>query len=133
MGEECPICKRKSLRHRAIYDNYYCDRCRKLFDENKKELQIDFDCSPLQVSKDKNGNYFDTKTEIKEDKIYYTKVYYLEKGKTTLRGEHKKLKDDKDCKYPERLTCNSDIGCDRCEFMEYGGTLGYWICKYKKK
>ncbi len=52
-------------------------------------------------------------------------------GKTTLKGEYPKLNNDSNCKFPDRLSCNSGVGFRRCEFMEYGGSLGNWKCTYE--
>ena len=130
--DHCPKCNHKSVRYRSIADNYYCNHCNALFNKDFEEIKID-GVKPLNLLTDGDGNYYSTKTEKKEDKIIFSKIYYLEKGKTTLKGSHNKLREDSKCKYPQRLDCNGGIGYTRCEYMEYGGGLGNWFCKYEVK
>ena len=131
MSDVCPKCNHKALRYRETDDNYYCNHCRSLFNENMNEIKIE-GVDPLQLIRDSNGNYYTTNIETKDNQIHFTKIYYIEPNKITLNGEYPKLKSDIECKYPKRLDCNAGIGYERCEFMEYGGTLGNWICRYKK-
>ncbi len=129
--EHCPKCDHKSVRYRAVADNYYCNHCTTLFNKDFEEIEFKgFDS--LRLLTDSNGNYFSTKTEKKDDTIIFSKIYHLEKGKTTLKGNHTKLNTKKDCKHPNRLDCDGGIGYIRCEFMEYGGSIGHWVCKFKK-
>lgn len=82
------------------------------------------------IIKDKNGNYYKVEIEKESGIIKHTKIYFLEPGKTTLRGDYPKFRKDSHCKYPERLSCNHEIGAKRCEFMKFGGSLGDWRCTY---
>lgn len=134
MNNEEMFCLRcgKKLRYRATWDNYVCGECNILYDENLREVDWIGDTDPLRVSRDKDGNFYIAKEERKDNKIIYTQIYFLEPSKITLRGEYPKLKEGSKCKYPKRLSCNYGTGFERCEFMEYGGTLGNWICKYRK-
>ena len=73
-----------------------------------------------------------------DDMFIVTKIYFFEKGKTTLKGDYPKFKENKDCKYPERLDCNSGPGYERCEHMYYDNlespfSDNRWKCKYNKK
>jgi uncharacterized C2H2 Zn-finger protein len=113
---ECPKCGRKSLRFRKTYSDYM----------NKTHVE------GIRFHKDENGNYYTSSTLKKGNKIKKIKTYYLEPGATTLRGDYKKFKNDKNCKYPKRLACNYGPGYERCEFMKYGGSLGHWKCTYEK-
>ena len=81
--------------------------------------------------KDSYGN--EMKVEVKQEgnKIIHTKIYTLEEGKTTLRGEYRKFKNDNECVYPERLSCNSEVGCDRCPYMKMI-RVGNWHCIFEK-
>jgi len=67
------------------------------------------------------------------DMFIETHIYFFEKGKTTLKGKYPKLANNENCKYPKRLSCNYGPGYERCKYMEYGGSLGNWICTYKEK
>jgi len=128
--DECPKCKHR-LRHRGMQDDNICDKCHSIFDNSLKEVMVD-GVDLTKVMKDSRGNYYSTLEEVKDNQVRYTQIFYLEKGRTTLRGDYPKLKSDDKCRYPERLSCNGEIGCNRCEFMTYGGSLGNWVCKYKK-
>lgn len=127
----CPKCNHKSLRYRSTTNDYICDNysCRAIFNENLEEAPIK---GPNAI-RDKNGNYYKVKIEKEPGIIRYIKTYFLEPDKTTLRGEYEKFRKDSDCKYPERLSCNHGIGFERCEYMEYGGSIGYWKCTYIKR
>ncbi len=124
----CPKCNHKSLRFRSTTKEYVCSHnsCKAVFDENIKEAHV------KDAIRDKNGNYYKIKIEKKPGIIRQIKTYFLEPDKTTLRGEYSKLKIDSECKFPERLSCNSGMGFERCKYMEYGGCLGYWKCTYSK-
>ena len=49
------------------------------------------------------------------------------------RLAHPKLAQPPKCMHPERLHCDYYGEIPRCEFMEYGGTPGYWLCTAGKK
>jgi hypothetical protein len=44
------------------------------------------------------------------------------------RLSHPKLAQPPKCVHPERLHCDYYGELQRCEFMEYGGRPGYWLC-----
>jgi hypothetical protein len=44
------------------------------------------------------------------------------------RLSHPKLAQPPKCLRPERLHCDYYDEFSRCEFMAYGGRLGYWLC-----
>jgi hypothetical protein len=59
--------------------------------------------------------------------------------------KYPKLNNDRNCKYPERETCNYDVSANeysdrkyqRCEYMKYDNnespfSENRWKCKYKK-
>lgn len=127
-NEICPKCNHKSLRFRSSTKEYVCGyvTCKAVFDENMKEPPV------KDALKDSYGNYYKVEIETEPGIIREITTYHLEPGKTTLKGEYPKLNNDSNCKFPDRLSCNSGIGFRRCEFMEYGGSLGYWKCTYKK-
>lgn len=82
--------------------------------------------------KDSNGNeIISIRGERKGDTMVETTIYQLESGKTTLRTEHRKLRSDEGCKYPERLSCNYGPGFERCHFMKCI-SMGNWICTFNK-
>jgi hypothetical protein len=85
-----------------------------------------------RIIKDKYGNYYKVETEKELGIIRHIKTYFLEPNKTTLRGEYRKFREDSECKYSERLSCNYGVGYKRCEFMEYKGSFGDWRCNYNK-
>lgn len=130
-NEICPECNKKSLRFRVSTNEYVCGNCKITFDKNKKKHRVQ------DALIDEHGNYYKVIFENEPGIIRRIETYYLESGKTTLRGTHSKLKSDFDCKYPERLSCNYEIGSKRCEFMEYerdgNGLSGHWKCTYKIK
>ena len=128
MKQNCPKCNHKSLRYRSMSEDYICDHtsCEAIFNENLEEMHV----SGKRVIKDKKGNYYKVEIEKEPGIMRHIKTYFLEPNKTTLRGEYKKLRNDSECKYPERLSCNYGTGFDRCEFMKYEE---YWRCKYDKK
>lgn len=130
MKKICPKCNHKSLRHRSTMKDYICDHssCEAIFNEDLEELHV----RGKRVITDKKGNYYKVETEKESGIIRHIKTYFLEPNKTTLRGEFSKFKKDSECKYPERLSCNYGTGFKRCEFMEYGGSLGNWKCNYNK-
>lgn len=131
MNKICPKCNRKSLRYRSTLEDYICNHssCEAIFNKNLQEMHI----KGKRVIKDRFGNYYKVET-IKELRIItHIKTYFLEPNKTTLRGEFSKFKEDSECKYPERLSCNYGIGFKRCEFMEYGSSLGNWKCNYNRE
>ncbi len=126
MKQNCPKCNHKSLRYRSTTEDYICDHtsCEAIFNENLEEMHV----RGKRVIKDKYGNYYKVETEKESRIIRQIRTYFLEPDKTTLRGEYKKLREDSDCKYPHRLSCNYGIGFRRCEFMEFGGSFGDWKC-----
>jgi len=130
MKKICPKCNHKSLRHRSTTNDNICDyiSCEAIFDENLKELHV----KGKGVIKDSFGNYYKIEIEKESGIIKQIKTYFLEPKKTTLRGDYKKLRDDSNCKYPNRLSCNYGIGFGRCEFMEYEDSIGDWRCNYNK-
>jgi hypothetical protein len=75
------------------------------------------------------------KEEGKDFIIYTTSnqevKQFLDKGKTTPKGDYPKFKNDCDCAYPERCDCNSGFFYVRCEFMQFV-SLGIWKCIFKK-
>lgn len=81
--------------------------------------------------KDSYGNEFEVKIKKEGNKVIKTQTYTLEEGKTTLRGEYPKFKEDKDCAFPERLCCNHGVGFERCKHMKFV-SLGNWTCNFKK-
>ena len=127
-NEICPKCGRKSLRYRKMVNDYICDRyqCKTRFDENKQEYRI------KDANKDEYGNYFKGELKKEQGKIIQITTYFLEEGKTTLRGQYPKLKNASNCVFPERLSCNYGTGFERCKFMKYGGSIGNWKCVYKQ-
>lgn len=130
MKQYCPKCNHKSLRYRSTTNDYICDytSCESIFNENLEELHV----KGKRVIKDKYGNYYKVEIEKKPEIIRQIKTYFLEPNKTTLRGEYRKFKENSNCKYPERLSCNYGTGFERCEFMQYEGSLGNWSCSYNK-
>ncbi len=88
--------------------------------------------------RDTCGNYFHNTLKVEGDRITRTDVFRLERGKTTLRGEHQKFKDTRDCNHPERLSCDNGLGFSRCEHMQYlknghySYTEGSWACIFKR-
>lgn len=119
--EQCPICKRKSLRWRVTDDTYICTRTNRLFDKDFKEVQKD-------TIGDTQGNRYTLSIEKEDGIIRKTLTYYLEPGKTTLKGQYPKLHSNDKCAYPERNSCNHEVGSERCKYMEYL-TRG-WECTY---
>ncbi|MCK5015870.1 MAG: hypothetical protein KAS32_02265 [Candidatus Peribacteraceae bacterium] len=114
----CPKCGYKSLYWRVTDDNYKCTKCRCLFDISFKEL--------LKGSmSDEQGNRFILKITREEGIINYNREYHLEPGKTTLKGRYHKL-NWINCAYPDRNSCNWEIGSDRCEYMK--NVSGDWKC-----
>ncbi len=92
--------------------------------------------------KDKNGNLYYTKVSINGRNIEVTKVFALQEGKSTLKGDYDKLNEYPNCKHSSRLDCNYGFGYERCEFMEYvppnllgmgKERLGYWRCKFVRR
>ena len=122
-NEICPECDHKSLRFRDAFRTYVCDYCKREFDNNKKPIE-------KGVMIDEFGNKYKIEEKKEGDKIIVTKTYFLEEGKTTLKTEHSKFKDDSKCKYPERLSCNYGHGFGRCKFMEYDNSTNTWVCKF---
>lgn len=49
------------------------------------------------------------------------------------RLSHPKLAQPPKCAHPERLHCDYYDDLERCEFMVYGGTPGYWLCTAGEK
>jgi hypothetical protein len=49
------------------------------------------------------------------------------------RLAHPKLAQPPKCTHPERLHCDYYDELDRCEFMVYGGRMGYWLCTAGEK
>lgn len=49
------------------------------------------------------------------------------------RLSHPKLARPPKCAHPERLHCDYYGELDRCEFMMYGGRMGYWLCTAGEK
>lgn len=80
--------------------------------------------------KDQLGNKCKSETTNTGTEIINTTVYELEDGKTTLRGEYPKLKNE-GCVKPERLCCNYGTGFKRCEFMTFE-SVGRWYCSAHK-
>lgn len=91
--------------------------------------------------KDEYGNEFDVEIKKPKGKIIHTITYVLPKGKTTLKGEYPKLREDKDCAFPERQSCNYGTGFERCPYMNYSKSCdaagifigGNWHCTYEKE
>ncbi len=89
--------------------------------------------------RDVRGNYFHNTLKLEDDKITSTDVFRLERGKTTLRGEHRKFKENKACGRPERLSCDRGVGFRRCKHMQYMKRGHYssredeWVCVYQKE
>ena len=79
--------------------------------------------------KDQHGNAMSVEITQEGNKITQKVIYTLENGKTTLRGEYKKFKADNECAFPERLSCNSEIGCSRCPHMQFI-SIGNWRCTF---
>lgn len=129
MAECCPKCKHKSLRYRDAYRSWACDYCRAIFRKDMSFVDYEID---KNICIDENGNAYIVSVVVGEHSITHTKAYYIEVGKTTLRGDHPRFKEDAQCGHPERLSCNYGIGFERCEHMKYTGTLGNWYCDYKK-
>jgi len=129
--EKCPKCGRISLRYRSINNDYICDRieCQAIFDKNLREMHI----KGTGFIRDNNGNYYKVETKKENRKIFYTKIYFLEPEKTTLRGEYPKLRKDVNCKFPNRLSCNHEIGSKRCKYMKYERSSNNWICIYQEE
>lgn len=96
----CPTCGKK-IRYRATWENYYCEKCGKLFDTDLKEIKIYGNVNPLAALFDSNGNQYQLKVEKKETEIHQTKIFYLPDGKTTLKGDYPKLAVSPKCKYPK--------------------------------
>ena len=86
-----------------------------------KEYEIDIE----KAFEDKNKNKYQELEEKQNNIIIQTKVYFVEEGKTTLKGDYPKL-NEKGCKFPNRLSCNYGPGFERCKFMEYKGSG--WTC-----
>jgi hypothetical protein len=49
------------------------------------------------------------------------------------RLSHPKLAQPPKCVHPERLHCDYYGELQRCEFMVYGGRMGYWLCTAGEK
>ena len=81
--------------------------------------------------KDTNGNEVTGTLERKDGKIIHTIIYTLEPGKSTLRGDYKKFLPDSECKFPDRLDCNSGIDYNRCQYMKCI-RMGNWKCTCKE-
>ena len=123
---KCPDCNH-SLQKRSSLSGYWCNHCQILFNETLQKINIDItDISSL--IRDGCGNFFFVTTETKEGRIIHTITYLLESGKTTLRGEYGKFRED--CPFPERLSCNHGVGFQRCHYMEFVN-LGNWKCTAK--
>ncbi len=81
--------------------------------------------------KEKLEYYDDDVIDYDENKVSILREIKLPKGKTTLKGEHQKFKEDNKCNYPERADCNSGIFYKRCKFMKFI-SVENWQCTYKK-
>lgn len=82
--------------------------------------------------KDEFGNEFEVEIKKEGNKIIHTITYALPKDKTTLKGEHPKFREDKDCAFPDRQCCNYGTGFERCKHMEFI-SWGNWHCIFKKE
>lgn len=85
-----------------------------------------------EFKEDKLGNLWKEETIKKGGIVKIITTYKLEKGKTTLRGQYKKLSEEK-CKFKDRLDCNSGDFYNRCRHMKYEipdgmFTSGRWYC-----
>jgi len=81
--------------------------------------------------KDQFGNEMAVEVKQEGNRIIKTIIYTLEEGKSTLRGQFKKLNNDDGCAFPNRLSCNGEVGCSRCKFMKCI-SVGNWQCTFKK-
>lgn len=79
----------------------------------------------------KKDYYDESVIEVKEHSVIIKKEIPLPEGKTTPKGEYPKLKQDKDCAYSERASCNYGEFFKRCEFMKCK-SFGDWRCEFKK-
>jgi len=123
-NRHCPKCSHKSLRFRDAFKTYICNYCKEEFDNSLNPIE-------KGVLIDDLGNKYKVEIKKEDDKTIVTKTYFLEKGKTTLRTEHKKLKENSECKYPNRLSCNHGYGFERCPFMKYNNSTNSWFCDKK--
>lgn len=123
--EKCPDC-RVQMYFSSLDKMWRCRKCDSYFDARMKFI-IKW---PGGILFEK-GNPYLSKVEVFEDKVVQTKTYLFLNGKKTLRGEHEKFRGDSECAHPERASCNSELGCNRCEHMEFI-SLGNWRCNYKK-
>jgi hypothetical protein len=83
---------------------------------------------------EKPDYYENNVKEIKEGKVVVE--ISLPEGKTTTPGEHPKLKDDGECAYPERASCNQGLFFKRCKYMQYDNSASpfspsRWKCTFK--
>jgi hypothetical protein len=121
--EICPSCGKKQFN--ASSRKCYACRIEKRKDGTLVKV-------PEGYILDSNGNIRTPNNyEKKDGKLYVDYHYILEEGKTTLRGEYPKLAEPPKCVYPDRLSCNGEEGCNRCEFMKRteGGYGGTWVCE----
>lgn len=81
--------------------------------------------------KDEFGNEMTNESTIEGNKIIWKRIYTLEEGKETLRGSHKKCKEENKCAFPNRLDCNNGYGYKRCQYMKFV-SLGIWKCTFEK-
>lgn len=122
VNDICPKCKHKSLYFRSAFQTWRCSHCYKEFTKDKNQMRGNI--------VDENGNEYKLNVERINDIIIQTKTFYLQKGKSTLKGKHPKLKDT-GCAFQDRLSCNYGLGFERCPFMKYLNNT--WICDYETK
>lgn len=122
MNEICPNCNHKSLYFREAFGTWRCShpKCYKEFSKDKTQLRGDLI--------DSFGNEYKISIKKTKDEIKETRTYFIPKGKTTLKGEFPKLKNN--CIFQERQSCNYGIGFERCPYMKYQDEN--WICTYDK-
>ena len=120
----CPNCNKKSLNWRKIDESYICYNCKSLFSDDLTEF-------PKGTFGDKQGNRFNIEIEKEPGIIRKITTYHLEPGKTTLKGEYPKLREQDQCCYPDRNSCNNEIGSKRCEHMIY--EKRGWRCTFLSK
>lgn len=117
-NEVCPFCKHKSAYYRGAFSSWRCSWCKKEYTiEDKEALELE----TKQI--DKDGNRYEIEIDKWNNKISVRKTYFLPKGKITLKGNYKKLKE---CDLVERDDCNYGYGYERCKFMIY--KEGNWVC-----
>lgn len=76
--------------------------------------------------------YHDSVKKIKKNLVVIENEIVLPEGKTTTEGNYPKFRDEDNCAFPERASCNDgDFFC-RCEFMECI-SMGNWKCTFKKE